>query len=90
MVNIGKIRAWGIRLRDYIGWAQFFMIVYLFIKESSIYPPFIIVGLLFFSITVLYIDINRILPSESKYFANKNPWNVEAMERLKSIEGKLG
>ncbi|MBN3037055.1 MAG: hypothetical protein JW834_01275 [Candidatus Diapherotrites archaeon] len=74
-VNLGKAKMWAERLRGYLMWTQFAIVVYVFIKEGAagipleVFFPVLIIG----SIILVAIDTKFIMPKEYSYVFEKTP-----------------
>lgn len=90
-MNLGKLKTWQERASGYLSILNFFMILFLYVMASPLgiawyyWLIFIVVG----TVVLLFIDIKFIFPQAQSYVADKNPFMVEMMDRLKNIESKL-
>lgn len=76
----------GERVKQYIGWVQFMLILYLFVAESPysvwLVVPIAVIGILIIGV----IDYKFIFPKEIGKVASKNPFWVEMQQDIKEIK----
>jgi hypothetical protein len=95
-LTVGKVKLWAERLRGYLIWAQFAMVVYLFILQKPFgLEWYVILGFVgVVSALLLAFDITVVLPQEYSYVFEKTPPMAElrdqTIKRLKRIEKLLG
>jgi len=89
--RLGQLKTWQERVNGYLAVANFFMILWLYIKSA----PFGLAwywwvgGLAVGSVVLVIIDMTLIWPSQQTYSMIKNPFLVEMMGRIKHIEGEM-
>ena len=71
-MNLGRMKFWMERLMAYISRGQFFMVMYLFVKESetSWYWMLLLIPL---SALILYVDKKYVIPGEFAAYYQLNP-----------------
>jgi len=83
--TLGVVKVVSERIKSYIAFAQFVMVGYLFIKEST-FSPLLFALLCTVSLTVIGIfDFKYILPAEYKTYYAQNPFTVKMLETEKEI-----
>lgn len=70
-LTLGKIKIWASRLRDYVGWAQFPMVFYMFLKNFKVSMKLVAVISVIILAIILYVDVKYVMPSEFAYHAKK-------------------
>lgn len=88
-MNFGKMKIFIWRVRDYLSWAQFLMVSYLFLQNTNL--PIIPVMFLVFIcvIGIVYIDQKVIYPGELKYNTEKNPYIWKLRRQIEEIHTKV-
>lgn len=89
MQKIGKYKVWADRSLYYVRIIQFIMICYLTFKTNSM-NPWLLVGLIIIGLmSLLWLDLRFILPSELDYLFHKNPRWRQLEKDIKEIKEKL-
>jgi hypothetical protein len=79
-MSLGRIKFWMERLMAYISRGQFFMVVYLFLKESGI-SWYWTLGLIPLSAVILWVDKNYVIPGEFAAYYQLNPEWKKLMDK---------
>lgn len=77
------------RMKQYVAWVQFVLILYLFIAESP-YPFWIVLPVAGVGVLLIgYIDYKFIFPKEIGKVASKNPFLVNLQNDITEIKEKI-
>ena len=98
MKRLGRWKVYLDRSRMYIGYAQFFAIIFIFLKSyedtsfgvwffDHIILTFPVFAVLFFSVSIVvgYLDKKYIRPHEQKEITSTNPIHMEILDKVKKL-----
>lgn len=88
-MNWINLKVIGERTKQYIAWAQFIMIGYIFIQQTE-FNLVTTVLLILISLSVIsVIDFKWILPAELNRISEKNPVLMEIRKEVREINQKV-
>lgn len=90
-MDLGKYKAWFMRLQSFTAPINFIMVLYLYIIQEPLDIPWYVWVVFLSAILALLLvfDILFILPGEYRYTSNKNPEWQALRKDLNAIKNKL-